>query len=85
MPLIDVHPDMTAATAQLKRIADCLVELLRAAYNIHMEPVKADLSTARDKEEIAYSDDHETLRQDLLDVDRGRDPFRPVDVDEPDV
>ena len=75
---------MSAATAQLKRIADCLVELLRL-QGIHIEPMKVDRSTAKDPNEVLYSDDHETLRQDLLDVDRGRDPFRAIDVDEPDV
>lgn len=81
MPLINVNADLKEAGVQLKRIADCLVEILRT-QGVHLEPVEADLSTAKDIEEISYSTDAETAKQILIDLHDGRNPFRAVDVEE---
>lgn len=83
MALIEVNPDLKAATHQLERIADALHALLREAYGIHLEPVKVDTSTKGDKLEVLYSDDLSTFKNELLDVRDGLNPDRPIDVSDP--
>ena len=81
MSLIEVNADLAECTKQLKRIADCLVAYLREAHGLHVEPL--EVRPIKDKtEEIMYSDDLSTFKQELQDVHDGRDVFRPIDVDE---
>lgn len=84
MAMIDLtlQADLKALTAQTKRIADALHALLREAYGVHLEPLQADLSTAKDKGEVLYASDESTFKHDLMDARDGRDPFRPISSDE---
>ena len=82
MSLIEINPDLKEATKQLARIADALHALLREAYGVHLEPVRADLSTAGDRHEVFYASDEETFKQDLLDARDGLSTDRPIEADE---
>lgn len=83
MALIEINPDLKAATKQLERIADALHALLREAYGVRLEPIKVDTSTKDDKFEVLYSDDLSTFKNELIDVRDGLSPDRPIDVGDP--
>ena len=80
--LIELNPDLAETTRQLRRIADCFETYLWLTHGYRMSVPDPPSSGPINDTDIAYSSDTETLKRELMDIERHRDPLRPIEADE---
>lgn len=76
MALIEFNPDFHALVAVAERIARALEEIVLRQYGVPLRPTPPP---DRDESAISYMDDQGAWRQELVDLDRRRNPESVID------
>lgn len=75
-----LRADLKGIERELKRMNDLFELVVTQTLGLHLAP----LEKQKDASDVIYSSDLETFKNELIDLNAGKNPFRPIGVDDDD-